>query len=717
MDGMGETYGAMQAALASGDEAYAHDLALSRSPATVIPADIKAKAGAAEHGYREGESAYTFQRDRASNRIHITPLLKRWIEEKSPPTLYNHGFENMMSAGAVYSRVSSNIFGDWNACGKVMGLAPWHGAWNKQRSLSSVMRGSLLEEEGLQVDWDALRMDGKPLAGNRFYLDAGAEALSAAAASPESKTAAALAQSVQLDLESLVLNTVKELKAVSKARNLCFCGGVALNSVLNGKLTRELGFEQTFIPPYPGDDGIAIGCCAYALFGQDGDGRSRSQESSGSASPPLWTEPLSPYQGPTYSAEEVEEAVANAAGWLDVTRVEEEEELVSQTAAAVAQGQVVAWWQGRSEAGPRALGHRTLLADPRNASMVSHINSNVKGREAFRPFAPSVLAEEASNWFQGISPCTRDSLGRWGLEGNVSPYMSLTVKVKEGLWDKIPAVTHVDGTSRLQSVKEEQEPLYYRLIRAFFKLTGVPMVLNTSFNTIKSEPITESPSDGVRSFLHARGSIAKLVMGKYVLQRRACPLQGNEGHELRPVSSGPFLLETAERVQQDGAGEVSRVRIQMPTCIMSCDTLNGGWITLTGKCPYMCPYMSVYVLICRPYMSLFVLVCPYEGWITLIVYVLVCPYMSIYDLTVYMSLHVLICRPYGGWITLTDELEAEILACCNGQNSVEDIISQLVSAGGAGVEGDMWEELAEEVTVSDVVDRLSRLYQECLISF
>ena len=174
----------------------------------------------------------------------------------------------------------------------------------------------------------------------------------------------------------------------------------------------------------------------------------------------------------------------------------------------------------------------------------------------------------------------------WGLKGHVSPYMSLTVHVKDELRKKIPAVTHVDGTSRLQTVMESDEPLYYRLIKAFFKLTGVPMVLNTSFNTIKSEPITETPADGVRSFLHARGSVAKLVISNYVVTRVSCPLTDKmrkDAFSLVPMSAGPFLLETSESVAQDGSGEVSKVRIQMPASVMSCDTLNGGWITLTDE--------------------------------------------------------------------------------------------------------------------------------------
>jgi hypothetical protein len=168
MDGMGETYGAMQAAQQEQEEAYMHDLKLHGSanpPRCNVPGDIAAAGAKAVHDFREGESAYTFQRHRDTNSIEIKPVMKRWIEERSPPALYNHGFENMMSAGAVYSRVSSNIFGDWNACGKVMGLAPWHTTWNKEAPLSPIMFGDLLEPQGLDVDWPRLRMDGNPLAG------------------------------------------------------------------------------------------------------------------------------------------------------------------------------------------------------------------------------------------------------------------------------------------------------------------------------------------------------------------------------------------------------------------------------------------------------------------------------------------------------------------------------------------------------------------------
>ncbi|KAJ1469643.1 Carbamoyltransferase-domain-containing protein, partial [Baffinella frigidus] len=281
----------------------------------------------------------------------------------------------------------------------------------------------------------------------------------------------------------VAMATVKRLKAETGEANLCIAGGVGLNSVLNGRLARELGFTETFVPAYPGDDGIAVGCCAWGLHG--------ASEGSKAA----WKGPLSP----SYSDETVDEAVEAAAGYLPPPL----SPLNPRCGVERSGFGVVAWYQGRSEAGPRALGHRSILADPRNASMVTHINVRVKSREPFRPFAPSCLAPHAHEWFEGMA-------GE-GVTGAVSPYMSLTADVIPAKRRDIPAVTHVDGTSRLQTVEESAEPLYFRLISAFFKLTGIPMVLNTSFNTLPKEPITESPSDGIRSFLYAKGAIHTLV--------------------------------------------------------------------------------------------------------------------------------------------------------------------------------------------------------------
>ena len=251
------------------------------------------------------------------------------------------------------------------------------------------------------------------LAGNKYHLDAGAPG--PVEGTNEAREAAALARTIQLDLEKVCLSAVAGLKDMTGATNLCFCGGVGLNSVLNGLLTRQLGFEQTYIPPYPGDDGISVGCCAFGLFSSEarawgaaeGGGAPREK---GAAK--LWDKPLSPYQGPEYSKSEIEEAISAASPWLSVAEIESQEELVTSSAKTVAgwcrcrcrcdtkgmcvcvcvcrdtwiqayislpsptlfhplshahtyvDGNVVAWWQGRSEAGPRALGHRCTNKSP-----------------------------------------------------------------------------------------------------------------------------------------------------------------------------------------------------------------------------------------------------------------------------------------------------------------------------------------------------------------
>ena len=189
------------------------------------------------------------------------------------------------------------------------------------------------------------------------------------------------------------------------------------------------------------------------------------------------------------------------------------EEVVETVADALTKGDPVGWFQGRAEVGQRALGRRSLVADPRDSNMISRLNK-VKGRESFRPFAPSVMSEHASEWFDGLTP-----------EG--SSYMSLTVPAKKSHRDRIPAVCHVDSTARLQTVSEEDNPWYYRLIQAFFKRTGIPMILNTSLN-IRGEPIVESPTDAIRTFLTTPPTgMPLLVLGQYVIKHRAFPPDGN----------------------------------------------------------------------------------------------------------------------------------------------------------------------------------------------
>jgi Carbamoyltransferase C-terminus len=238
-------------------------------------------------------------------------------------------------------------------------------------------------------------------------------------------------------------------------------------------------------------------------------------------------------------------------------------------ASEVEAGAVIAWFRSRSEMGPRALGHRSILADPRNKRLVRFINEKVKSRESFRPFAPSVLAEEAATWF--------DLGENVPAGGNVSPYMSMTAMVRDEKRSSIPAVTHVDGSSRLQTVTMDDEPMYHKFISKFFALTGVPMVLNTSFNTLPSEPIVETPENAIRAFLYSMGSIELLVMGDYMIRRKKADLQKLLGQMTKdgelvvqpacPKRAGAVSFQTTSDIeagQTDESNVETITRIRMP---------------------------------------------------------------------------------------------------------------------------------------------------------
>jgi carbamoyltransferase len=419
---------------------------------------------------REGETVYQFRG------LHLERLWKRWAQERTPVFLYNYGFENMESLGAVYSRVSSQIFGDWNACGKVMGLAPWKQAWAGKENLSRLMRGPL---EELQVDWPALLTAENT--GEWPAAQAGDEALRA--------RYTGLAAQVQGELEEVLLEFLTRLRKETGARNLCITGGVALNSTANGRIAREAGFEQVFIPPWPSDEGIAVGCAWFGhhLLQPTAEAPRRC---------------FAPYQGGAANQDSLEEALETFGPWLEIETldaagfapvVEQQDRVWLESAAgrirfaaeAIEAGETVGWFQGRSEFGPRALGNRSILATPAQADMVERINAAIKKREGFRPFAPTVLAAHAEDWFPQVTP---------------SPSMSLTVPVAADKAAQIPAVVHVDGSARIQTLEPDANPLYHGLIEACFARTGLPMVLNTSFN-VKGEPIVETPSDALRHFL------------------------------------------------------------------------------------------------------------------------------------------------------------------------------------------------------------------------
>ena len=508
MDGIGTTFEALHRP----GENYFSDAGLAS-------AEYYAESPPAEHrnngkGWREGESAFQFEG------LELERVFKRWICEHTPTLLYNYGFENMESLGAVYSRVSSHIFGDWNACGKVMGMAPWAPQWAAQQAPDWVMRGPLAE---LEVNWERLR--SAPQAAQWGEEDA-------------RPMQAALAADVQRDLEQIALDFLRGLREQSGEKNICLVGGVALNCAMNGRIAREAGFENVFIPPWPGDEGLAIGC---ALFGHHYlHPRAQARRT-----------PFTPFLGTEFTEQDQLADINEFEAWVECYL---SDDVVAATAEALSKGEVVAWFQGRAEFGQRALGNRSILADPRDGGMIERINSAIKKREGFRPFAPTVLAEHADDWFE--SPGSSD-------------YMSRTAQCRS---DKVPAVTHVDGSSRIQTLDENTNPRFRRLIELFNQHTGIPMVLNTSFN-LAGEPLVETPADALRTFLDS--DLDLLVLGDYLIRKQSWPSDG----KLHPC----HLPANAEMVS-DQDGEPLSVRFMAAGRTLDSDSLQLGlWEACTGE--------------------------------------------------------------------------------------------------------------------------------------
>ena len=270
--------------------------------------------------------------------------------------------------------------------------------------------------------------------------------------------------SAQKVLEEILLKMVEYLYKKTQSKNLCLGGGVALNGVANNRILKESSFENIHIPPSPGDAGSAVGAAQYLYYSYHNQKRKLVDSTKRIIE--------NVYVGPSFSSDEIKQFLDNQNIKYEIL---DDEELIKNCAKLIADGNVVGWYQGKMEWGPRALGNRSILADPRRKEMKDILNEKIKHRESFRPFAPSILEENLSEYFDMDIP---------------SPYMLLVSTVKKP--DKIPAVTHVDGTGRLQTVSKSSNPLYHKLITEFYNLTGVPVVINTSMN-VKGEPIVNTP--------------------------------------------------------------------------------------------------------------------------------------------------------------------------------------------------------------------------------
>jgi carbamoyltransferase len=305
-----------------------------------------------------------------------------------------------------------------------------------------------------------------------------------------------LAWRIQDDTERVLLARARWLRETTGAKNLCIAGGVALNCVANGKIAREAGFENVWIQPAAGDDGVAIGCAFYGHLAVQNKPRS-------------WTL-NNAYFGRPYSDQEVDDATHRRLVRL-VSKTKLSDDICRDVAKLLSEGNVLGWFQGRSEFGPRSLGNRSILADPRKAEMKDILNSRVKHRQPFRPFAPIVLADRAKEIFEG---------------DHDSPYMLLAMNVRPQWRDRVPAIVHVDGTARVQTVTQDQNERLYRLLKEFDAITGVPVLINTSFN-VKGEPIIETPEDAIHCFLTTGIDYLALhdaLMEKSVLHRFLNPI-------------------------------------------------------------------------------------------------------------------------------------------------------------------------------------------------
>lgn len=342
--------------------------------------------------------------------------------------------------------------------------------------------------EGIEMTWSG----GEPIVGPLFSSKW--ESLLGPARKPDEPLTdrhRIIAASIQAVFEEAYFVFLNRLHRSTGSSRLCLSGGCAMNSVANGKLFDRTPFSEVYLPPAPGDAGTAIGAAFSVWHERMGRPRGFVMDRAD------W--------GPGFSTEQIRAAVARRDGELStagcrVTAFDDEDRLIEATAAAIADGKIVGWFQGGMEWGPRALGNRSILADPRRAEMREILNARIKRREVFRPFAPSVLAEAASDFFETNDP---------------DPFMLKVVPVKKEKREVIPAVTHVDGTGRLQTVHRSSSPRYHALIEAFSRRTGVPVVLNTSFN--ENEPIVCSPEEALDCFFRTKMDV--LVLGNEKIER------------------------------------------------------------------------------------------------------------------------------------------------------------------------------------------------------
>ncbi len=405
------------------------------------------------------------------------------------------------SLGLFYLAITQYLgFPNYGDEYKVMGLAPYGKPLylNKMKKLVTLLPNGLFElnldyfshhSEGVSMVWD----DGEPKIGKVFTSKL-VELLGPARCTNENLNQfhKDIAASAQAMYEEAFFHLLNHVAYVTKKTNLALAGGCAMNSVANGKIFDRTPFKDVYIQSAAGDAGGCIGA-AYAVWHHELD-NSRSFEM------------LHSYWGPSFSSDAIQSLLDGKSSEIDLAGCEigfyqDDSVLCQKTATAISQGKVIGWFQGRMEWGPRALGNRSILGDPRRSDMKDILNLKIKRRESFRPFAPSILREATQDWFE--------------INYDV-PFMLQVFQIKEEKRQHIPAVTHVNGSGRLQTVTELQNPRYHKLIKAFESITGVPILLNTSFN--ENEPVVCNPEEALNCFLRTKMDV--LVLGDFFIERK-----------------------------------------------------------------------------------------------------------------------------------------------------------------------------------------------------